>query len=162
MARRSRRGWIDPRRAKLHHSYTIAEAAALFGVHRNTVRNWIGKGLGAIKANGLVLILGEELRRYLGKERDGGRVKCPPGSMYCFKCRAARRPPDGLVEAVQVSPTSLNLRGLCPECGCLMHRRCNSAGLVRAGFGQVAPTQAQPHLADSPVPSLHCHQTEAA
>jgi hypothetical protein len=34
------------------------------------------------------------------------------------------RPPDvGMAEFVQLTPTNGNLRGLCPTCGTLMHRR---------------------------------------
>lgn len=162
MAGALRRGRIDPRRAKLHHSYTIAETARLFGVHRNTVRHWIGKGLGTVRAGGSILILGDELRRHLGQERARRRVRCPPGTMYCLRCRAPRRPPDGLLEAVRLTATTLNLRGLCPDCGTLMHRRASVAGMAKAGFGQVAPTLAHPHLTDSPDPSLNCHPSQDA
>jgi excisionase family DNA binding protein len=127
---------IDPRRAKTHHSYTIAEAAALFGVHRNTVRNWTRRGLGTVKAGRLVLILGDELRRFLSRRRDARRARCRPGTMYCMKCREARRPPEGLVEAVQITRTAVNLRGLCPDCGSLMHRRASFLRMGAAGFGR--------------------------
>ena len=36
---------INPRKAKLHRSYTVEEASCLFGVHRNTVRAWMKAGL---------------------------------------------------------------------------------------------------------------------
>jgi hypothetical protein len=36
---------LNPRRAKLHRSYTVEETARLFGVHRNTVRAWLKQGL---------------------------------------------------------------------------------------------------------------------
>lgn len=139
MARSKRVRRIDPRRAKTHFSYTIAEAAALFDVHRNTVRHWTKRGLETVKARGGELILGDELRAYLARTRAKRREPSPPGSMYCLKCRAARRPDPSLTDAVTLSPAALNLRGICPECGTLMHRRANLAHLDKIGFGQLAP-----------------------
>lgn len=127
----------DPRRAKLHHSYTVAEAAALFGIHRNTVRNWISKGLGTIRVGATILILGDELRSYLARQRNKRRVRCPHGSMFCMRCREARHPPENLTELIQLTPTTVNLRGLCPDCGSLMHRRANLARLGEIGFGHL-------------------------
>jgi excisionase family DNA binding protein len=129
---RSRRH--DPRRAKTHHSYTIAEAATLYAVHRNTVRNWIRNGLETLKAGGQALILGSALRDFLARQRAARRVRCPPGMMFCLKCRDARQPPEGLVELVPVTSTTGNLRGLCPVCGGLMHRRANLSRIAEAGF----------------------------
>jgi excisionase family DNA binding protein len=162
MAQASRGRRLDPRRAKIHRSYTIAEAAVLFGVHRNTVRNWIRNGLETVRLGRQVLILGDVLRAHLAKRRSERRIKCPPGAMYCLKCRNPQRPPDGLVEAIQTATTTLNLRGLCPTCGSLMHRRANPAQLVEIGFGCVLPTQPHRHLVDKPDPSPNCHPLWAA
>jgi len=138
MARRVRRGRLDPRRAKTHYNYTVAEVARLFGVHRNTVRSWLRNGLEAVKVGHAILILGDELRAYLARRRASRRVRCTPGSMYCLKCRAARRPPAELTEAVALTATTLNLRGLCPLCGSLMHRRANPLRLDEIGFGHLS------------------------
>jgi excisionase family DNA binding protein len=137
MRRASRRPRIDPRRAKIHYCYTVAEVASLFGVHRNTVRYWTRNGLQTIRVGHTTLILGDELRAYLTRRRAKRRVRCPPGSMYCLRCKEARRPPDGLVEAGSSTPTTVNLRGLCPDCGSLMHRRASLRRLAESGFDQV-------------------------
>jgi excisionase family DNA binding protein len=135
-AAKSRR--IDPRRAKIHHNYTVADIAALFGVHRNTVRNWARSGLETIRVGGQILVLGDALREYLARRQADRRVRCPPGSMFCLKCRDARTPPDGLVEAVRSSATTVNLRGLCPVCGSIMHRQASLGRLAEIGFGHLA------------------------
>lgn len=157
MSRATPRRRHDPRRAKIHRSYSVAEAATLFGVHRNTVRNWIRQGLQTIQIGRAVLILGEELRRFLSEQRAKRRAKCAPGSMYCVRCRSPQRPPDGLIDAVPISARTVNLRGLCPVCGGLMFRRANLDRLLVAGFGHVLPTLARPHMVDNPIPSLVCH-----
>jgi len=130
---------LDPRRAKVHRNYTVAEAAELFGVHRNTVRAWVRNGLPFFKVKGVVLILGCALRDHLAARRSERRVICPPGFVYCVGCRAPRRPPDGMVEVLQVSATTINLRGLCPTCGSLMHRRAGIGRLAEIGFGGLSP-----------------------
>ena len=134
MPRKPHQRRLDPRRAKTHYSYTVAEAAQVLGVHRNTVRSWSRNGLQTVKTGGTVLILGDELRAYLTRQRAKRRVRCPPGSMYCLKCREARRPAEGMVETLAITATTVNLRGLCPDCGCLMHRRANVQRLGEIGF----------------------------
>jgi excisionase family DNA binding protein len=139
-----RRHRLNPRRVKVHYSYTVAEAAVLLGVHRNTVRHWIGAGLATIRVGGLILVLGDELRAFLVRRQAKRRVHCPPGSMFCLKCRAARQPPAGLVEVVAVTATIANLRGICPDCASLMHRRVSLACIADMGFGDLSP-HAPPH-----------------
>lgn len=157
----SRKGPPDPRRAKIHHSYTIAEVARLYGVHRNTVRAWTRAGLETISAGRELLILGDELRRFLTARRADRRVKTPAGSIYCFGCRAPRKPAEGMVEVLNPSGPTVNLRALCAECGSLMHRRVSLKGVGEAGFGNCV-TQADSHLADSSHPSVNCHSNEDA
>src|SRR5476651_1068732 len=94
---------LDAHRAKLHWSYSIAEAAALFGVCRNTVRAWIAAGLPTMPAAGLTLIAGEDLRRFIEGRQKAQRTKCPPGTMFCMGCRQPRAPKPGTAWARQTN-----------------------------------------------------------
>jgi hypothetical protein len=135
------RGRLNPRRAKIHRSYSIAEAAGLFGVHRNTVRNWIASGLPVVNTSVGLLLLGCELQGFLARKQAARRRKCVPGTLYCLKCREPRRPRSGSVAVAQVTPVSANVAALCETCGTRMHRRASLERLAAAGFG-AAPVQA--------------------
>lgn len=156
------RGRINPRRAKIHRSYTVAEAANLFGAHRNTVRNWIKGGLPVVKTTTETLILGCELQAFLARRQAARRRKCRPGELYCLKCREPRGARPGSLSVVQATPTSANVAALCATCGTRMHRRANLEKLAAAGFGGPPIRLADSHLADRPSPSLNCQITRTA
>jgi hypothetical protein len=141
------RGRLNPRRAQIHRSYSVAEAAVRFDVHRNTVRNWIKQGLPVVKTSGDLLILGRDLRAFGERRQAARRRKCGPGTLYCLKCREPRRPRLGSVAVVQVTVTTANVAALCEACGSRMYRRASLEKLAAAGFG--APTLQAGGLAPS-------------
>lgn len=149
---------INPRLAKQHRTYTVDEIARLFGLHKQTVRNWLNAGLEPIDRKRPLLVRGDVLGEFLTKRREARRVRCPPGTLYCAPCRAARRPVGGKVECVGVSPIAGNLRGVCSTCGRLMHRRVNLARLT-ASLGDLALTNAVAalHLSERTDPPVNCH-----
>lgn len=57
-------------RVKLAVCYEVAEVAALLGVHRNTVRQWIKQGLRPIDDKRPQLLRGSEVRRFLGARKQ--------------------------------------------------------------------------------------------
>jgi hypothetical protein len=149
----------NPRRAKVHHSYSVAEVAVLFGVHRNTVRSWVRHGLPVMKTSDGVLIQGRELRAFLEGRQTMRRRKCPKGTLYCCRCHEPRRPKLGSLRIIGETATTANVGALCEVCDARMHRHASLAKLAISGFGEVRPTQADSHLADSPTPSVNCHPT---
>lgn len=58
------------RRVKIHPSYTVDEAARLFGVHKNTVRAWRKSGLQTIDDRRPILVLGRHLAKFLHDRRQ--------------------------------------------------------------------------------------------
>lgn len=117
------------KRARKHRSYTVAEAARLYGVHRNTVRNWIKLGLAVVRAGGLVLILGEELERFRNERKAARRRPCPPGTIYCLKCREPRQPVPASLDQTTANDRTAVVTGLCSACGIKMNRRTRLADL---------------------------------
>lgn len=108
------------RRVKIHRNYTIAEAAALLGVHKHTVSRWIAAGLPTTDAKRPLLIHGEDLRAFL-RAREPKRQPCRPGEFYCLRCRAPKPPALGMADYVPRTASRGMLRGICPTCETMMH-----------------------------------------
>jgi Helix-turn-helix domain len=148
---------INPRRVKIHRTYTIEEAARLFEAHKNTIRRWLKEGLLAIDANRPTLIHGRDLAAFLDTRRRQSRQACGPGRIYCVKCRGPKEPAGGMADYIPMWPTSGNLRGICPACHTLIHRRVSLAKLdqVRGSLDVTFPHPDR-RIGESTVPSLNC------
>ena len=147
----------NPRRAKIHRNYEIAEIATLFGVHRNTVRAWLKAGLPTVDDGRPALVMGRDLVRFLEQRRQAARRPCGPDQMYCLRCREPRQPEARRVVYRPLSASQGNLVGRCGCCGTGMYRRVSLVKLVdlQRHFdlrGEVGDE----HLVDAPGPSLHC------
>src|SRR4051794_28556733 len=110
------------RRVKIHRAYTVDEAARTLGITKGTVRRWLKDGLATVDHHKPALIRGLDLATFL-KLKAKTKQPCPPGHCYCVRCRSSHVPDGAMAEYVVITITSGNLRGLCPRCGCLMHRR---------------------------------------
>ena len=117
------------RLAKIHRSYTVEEVASLLGKHRQTVREWIKRGLPTIDSQRPALILGRELSAFLQARRKKNRRSCQPGEIYCVRCRSPRTPAGDMAEYQPLTPALGNLVGICSICESLMYRRVNLAKL---------------------------------
>jgi excisionase family DNA binding protein len=146
----------NPRLVKIHRSYTVEEIAALFGIHKNTVRDWIKKGLPVCDARRPVLILGQVLRDYLQAKRTRNKRTCLPGELYCLRCREPRKPAGEMADFQPVTPKVGNLIAICPVCDAMMNKRVSMARLeqIRAQI-DITFTQALKHIGDSSLPTLN-------
>ena len=120
----------DPRRAKSHFSYTMLEAAELYGVHRQTVRHWLGNGLNPIDGRRPVLIHGSELNRFHGQRRTARKRPCGPDELYCFGCKAPRRPAGAMADYSPGNGLSGVVTAICPECNRIMRQNVNAERLA--------------------------------
>ena len=119
----------SPNAIKLHYSYSVGELAILLGVHKNTIRNWQRAGLAALKGRP-VLIHGATARAFLVERNRARKQPCPPGAIYCFRCKEPRPPALSMVELVNIKRGVGNLRALCGTCGGLMHRKARRDALA--------------------------------
>lgn len=152
---------VNPYRVKLHRVYTVHELAECLGVHKNTVRHWQSDGLKATDGNRPTLFAGKIARAFLLTRQTSRRCPCPPGTIYCFKCRAPKAPALGMVEFVPSKGTIGNLTALCETCDTPMHRRANAAkiGAIMPRLDvQIRPPKQggpfTPNRARSPLPEL--------
>lgn len=117
----------NPQRVKIHRSYTVEDAARLFGTHKNTVRSWVKAGLPICDGKRPMLILGRELAAFLQARRTKNKRPCQPGEMYCVRCRAPKHPAGHMAEYQPITETLGNLIGICPDCDGMIYRRSSTA-----------------------------------
>ena len=148
---------VNPRLIKLHRPYSVEEAALALGKHKHTIRNWIDKGLPTVDNTRPLLIHGHELRAYLVAKRAAGKRSCPPGTMFCLKCRQPRPPAFGAVEFTPRNDITGNLVALCEACGTIMNRsaRFSELGGIMPRI-DVQIREAGARLIERKPPSLNC------
>jgi len=116
---------LNHRLAKIHRTYTVEEVARRWGVHRNTVRQWVKLGLRTIDGKRPMLIHGRELAEFLQARRQQNKRKCRPGEIYCVRCRAPRVPAGNMADYEPQTDVLGSLIGICPSCDCVIYRRVN-------------------------------------
>ena len=144
-------------RVKLHRIYSARELANCCGVHKNTVRNWQADGLEPVSKGRPTLFQGATIRAFLDKRNASRKRPCPPGTLYCFKCRHPRAPAMGMVEAVRQNATTCNLRAICEACGTMMHRntRLTQIAAIMPNL-DVQIREANSRILERITPSLNC------
>lgn len=115
------------RLVKIHRSYTVEDAADLFGIHKNTVRAWVKAGLATTDDQRPMLILGRELAGFLQRRRTKRKHPCKPGEIYCVRCRAPKMPAGDIAEYQPDNETIGNLSAICPNCNAMINRRVSLA-----------------------------------
>lgn len=146
----------NPRLAKIHRNYTVEEVASLYSVHRNTVREWIKRGLPSSDDRRPMLILGRDLLAYLQAQRTKNRRTCQPGEIYCVRCRSPKVPAGDMADYEAVTETLGNLIAICSDCETLMYRRVSLPKLeqIRGNLDITFP-KALPRLDESAQPSVN-------
>ena len=151
------------RLVKIHRTYAVEEMASLFGIHRNTVRQWLLQGLVTIDHRRPLLVSGSVLVTFLKARRASNKRPCAPGEIYCLPCRAPKAPAGNAVAYRPMTQDRGNLVGTCPDCGAHLYRRCSLAKLAAStGNLRVTLPQALEHIDESSYPSVKCEFNQGA
>jgi len=146
----------NPRLVKINRSYSVEEIAALFGNHKNTVREWIKSGLPVVDNCRPVLILGSELRKFLERKRTKNKRPCQPCELYCLRCRKPQKPAGNMADFTPITDKVGNLIAICPDCDAMINKRMNMAKLTLISTQmEITFTPALKRLGDSNQPSLN-------
>jgi hypothetical protein len=129
----------DLRRIRTSMTYDVSEIADLFGIHTNTVHNWIKAGLEVIPDTRPALIYGECLKLFLKRLRQSRKKTCHPNQMFCCRCKSAQQPVAGTVSIHRQQTKSLTLCGKCEVCALQMYRGGSVSRLdeYTKAFGQI-------------------------
>jgi hypothetical protein len=148
---------INPNRVKIHRNYTARGLADSLGVHKNTIRHWQRNGLAPIDNQRPYLFHGAAVRAFLAEWNKRRKRPCPPGMIYCFRCREPRRPIATSVQYVRSTAILGNLRAPCSTCRTIMHRRVRREAIHSVLPGLLVQiTEAPSRLNGSSSPSLNC------
>lgn len=121
---------MDPRRIKIHRSYTVDQLAQLLGCHKNSVWLWLKQGLEPLgDGKRPIMIHGAVARRFLEAKKRLNKRRCLIDELYCLRCREPRLPAarEALLEAFPGQAGLL--RAACSECGTAMFKRIAEAAL---------------------------------
>jgi hypothetical protein len=147
----------NPQLVKIHRSYSVEEISATLRVHKNTVRAWVRQGLKTIDSERPALIHGRVLADFLRTRRQANKQRCTTGEMFCLRCRKPVTPAGNIAEYLPITAISGNLRGICPCCESLIHRRTSLAQLeIVRGNVEIIFQQAEERIAEGAGPSVNC------
>lgn len=132
---------IDPRRIKIHISYTVEELARLLGCHKQSVRNWLKQGLAPLNdGKRPVLIQGSVARSFLEGRRRRAKQRCKPDELYCLSCRKPRVAADNTLRVNALDRSPAMLSAVCSSCGTRMFKRVSAS--AAAGFQDLTQGEA--------------------
>jgi hypothetical protein len=151
-----KRRYPNHRLVKIHRSYTVEEIATLFGVHKNTVRNWVKNGLATVDDKRPMLILGFVLLNFLKDRRTKNKQKCKPGELYCVRCRSPKRPAGDMADYVPINNKIGNLVAICSDCDAIMNRHVSLAKIEQVrGKIDISFPVALRHIIDRANPAVN-------
>jgi Helix-turn-helix domain len=146
----------NSRLVKIHRNYTVEDVARLFDIHKNTVRAWVKVGLPTNDDRRPMLILGRDLAAFLQARRTKNKRICQPWEMYCVRCRFPKVPAGNMADYLPETDKLGMLKGICPDCDCMMNRRSSIAKLEQIrGKLDITLPQALRQVSNSPQPTVN-------
>ena len=150
------RGQYNVRLIRRDLSYTVEEIVACLGVHENTVRDWIRKGLAVLDDKRPLLVHGAILIAFLRERQSARQVKLAVHEFYCVKCRCARSASDGKASVLPRNSLTVNISATCAVCLTTVHKVSNLKKLHQ--YRQIFDftTLGEQHIFDTQTTSVNC------
>lgn len=140
-----------------HRSYTVDDLARVMGKSTQTVRRWLKDGLPALTETRPALIMGAEVIDFHHR-RKPARQTCKPHECFCVRCRKPQPCAGEMADFLPLNATTGTLRGLCPVCDLMMHKRMRCDALPAAiAFLDVSFPQGLTTLNEALPPCLNDH-----
>lgn len=146
----------NPNLVKIHRNYTYEELAEVFGIHKNTVAEWVKNGLPCLKEQRPFLVLGVEAKVFLQHRRTSKKQKCKQNEFYCLCCKAPAKPYDDFVEYVPITSTKGRLTGFCDCCESIINKFVSYASVEGySSFFKIEKSKGLEHIKDTDNPLLN-------
>ena len=105
-----------------NHTYYVHEVAALFGIHKNAVLNWVKQGLKTIDRNRPIMIHGSDLAEFINARQQSRKRACQSDEFYCCKCRHPKQAWERLVDLTQLKKGDWLVKAICAVCNTNIRR----------------------------------------
>jgi len=130
-------------KCKINRNYSISEIALLYGVHKNTVKTWLRRGLKRIGNKRPYIVLGRDLKQFIKDLRAINKRPCELGEIYCMKCRMPRTPLQGSTIFETESSSCGRIKASCNVCNSSMNKffRLADLALLQRHFAVILPLQ---------------------
>jgi len=121
----------NTRLIKVKRSYSPSQIAKLLNIDRKTCFRWInGKGLKVMEKNvAPLLVYGEDLKKFLNKEKMERKNKTEENEFFCMKCHKAVKAKNGSEDIIKTgkkigknNQDQLKKIGICEICGTRLNK----------------------------------------
>ncbi len=102
--------------------YSAEDLATHFGVHIQTVREWVRKGLSPIDNNKPALFMGAAVIQFINALNDQRKIATAFNEFYCVSCHHAHTPGQNTIELKQDSGGFIRATGVCSKSGIRIHK----------------------------------------
>jgi hypothetical protein len=153
---------LNPKLVKARHSYTFAEIAEIFNLHKRTVQSWRKEGLKVIDDKTKpYLVIGEDVRLFLHEKAKKRKQPLKAGEFFCPKCRSPRKSdPDKF--RIEITDKKLGknyrlvlIKGICEVCNTRLMLFSSDRKLEEMIKNGVLPTEHKTNIYGSGGSSLN-------
>lgn len=103
---------------KYWYAYNTGEICSLYAkqkLHQKTILKWLKMGLKKVDGKKPILIYGNDLKEFLGKQNKLRKNKTELAEIFCLKCREPKIPYKKQI-AIEKRGNFHNIKAVCPTC----------------------------------------------